>query len=615
MALALVRGVFWSAATPVWSPIDEMAHFGYAQSLGDGRGIPVIGTDLISTDVIIAAKHSPIADFRGEPYQPTPEDALWGPARHQYEATAGPIPYVYLATAYVVAAPAGLTGQILAMRIAAAALVLAVIALTWTLARRLFPASPPVWLVAAALVTVVNSFAFGAVTNDSAAVALALASLLTLLRALDDRGSLRGVAIAGLVLGAAILTKGTVLVVAPVMLVVVVTWIRDVRPSAGRIARMLVTYSALAAIVLAPWLIWNLATYGATSGVAEVIRVLPPSTTTFTIDRLGTDVAGSQWGMWANQLLSGGATAALWLGSIVATSLAALVVATRRGQRDVAFGVAVCLGSLPTAIIVLEVVNYTLMRGGGAPIGRHLLPVAPILLVGLAGSLATVVGPRWLVAVAGSILCTALVLEMVATVDLFARSYERAVIDEAFVPVDDQGWSDAIELVATVTVDPPCPVAAMSLGLPPGSQPSLVVVAADGTRTPVAPVATTSGIPIYAAPDLDSVWYRFPVELAERFTIELPPETLLNVARDDRSPAMSAGGSDPVGRIYCRGSDARDVAFTRDYGPGHLGGIPRAAFLIAQAAVIAIGVALTAAAWWAAVRRPRPILTEETAAT
>ncbi len=603
------HGVYWAVATPVWSPVDEMAHFAYVQSIADGHGVPVIGQDLVSDDVIVTAKSSPTAIYREQPFHASNTDPNWGPARHQYEATAAPTYYALMVVPYWLGRPFGTPGAILAIRLATLLIGLLAIPITWALARRMLPRHPPAWLVAPLLMVVANSLAFGAVSNDSLAVVLGAASVLLLLRALGRTSRARGaVVLAGFTFGVGIATKATMLTIAPVLATVAVTWWIARRPGAAAAARTAATYAIAAVGAFAPWLVWNLSTYGAISGVGQVNGVLAPGSTSFSFSRLWTEVGTARLGLWANQLLLGERYNVLWLLLAAAAPIVAITVAARRRRPDDVFGMAVGALALPAGFVCSELVNFGLMHGSGAPLGRHLLPVIPFTVIAVSGALVTIVTRRWLATTALAIVTAAFFLESRATLDLLRRSYERTVHDVAWTPIVDQSWADYGATPTAVLVSPSCPVTAVSLGFA-GPPPPAVVVRTEDRSWSVPAVGVSSSMQLYQTPTLDSAWYPLPTELSVPFTIDVPAGSVINVSDTDRSselalvPALGGGQADPVAHLYCKGSDAREVAFARDYAIGHPDAITRDMLRVTPFAATAAAALATIGAFSLALRR------------
>jgi len=68
----------------VWNPIDEAQHYSYVESIATGNGLPVVGEDKLSSDILEIAKASPTQPFQSQGYLLT-EDFDWGAFGESYE--------------------------------------------------------------------------------------------------------------------------------------------------------------------------------------------------------------------------------------------------------------------------------------------------------------------------------------------------------------------------------------------------------------------------------------------------------------------------------------------------------------------------------------------------
>jgi hypothetical protein len=608
LAFGLARGVVWAALTPVFSPIDEIAHFGYVESLAQGHGIPTIGRNLIGSDILRAAKASPTSVFRGQPFRATNTDPDWGPTRQQYEGTSGPLYYGLMVVPYWLGHPFGVWGSVLAVRLATVLLALVTVPMTWALARRLFPRQPRVWLVAPALVVATDSMLFGWVTNDSLSVVLGLASILALLRALDDQPARGWVAGAGALLGLAVVGKTTTAVVAPVLLVVAVVWWRQARPPAARLARTAATYAGAAFIVYVPWLAWNLVQYHSPSSWAAEDKAIGYTMgRPITLANLARDLGDVRLGLMASQLLRAAGYDAFWLVLLIVLAVAAAIVSWRRRAWDDLTGIVLAAFALPAGLVVEEVMNLTFTQGTLQPAGRHMLVLVPVALTGLAGALGVLATRRWVLVAAGVVVTVALALEVRAGADLVDRAYLASSYQSGLAPVVDQGWSDRTIVVPAVEVHPTCPVEGFWLGFAGPPPPQLDVGVGDQVQ-PVDATAASTDQPLYGSPSADTAWYRLPQALAEPFDIELPAGVSLQASDTDRTPALALPGSDgdPVARLYCREPSARSTAFRPAYAPNHPSGLDLDRLRALAAVELALAAAATAVAAVVAARGGRP---------
>jgi hypothetical protein len=106
-------------------------------------------------------------------------------------------------------------------------------------------------------------------SNAGLELVMGVALSLALWRALTERSD-RWLVIAGALTGAALLTKLTLMAFLPTLAVVLVTALR-----AGRV-RAAAAAAAIPALMLAPWVAFNLSTYGSPTGSGAVQRLMDP---------------------------------------------------------------------------------------------------------------------------------------------------------------------------------------------------------------------------------------------------------------------------------------------------------------------------------------------------
>ena len=232
LLLGVLKGGYWVVTTQVWSPVDEVQHYGYVESLARGQGIPTVGVDLLSDEAMYSVKSSPTSGYLVDPYQGNNDDPNWGATRHQYEGIHGPTYYALMTPFYWAGRPWGVTGSLMAIRMGTVLTALAAVPLTWAMARRLFPARSSIWLLGPALLVVWNSLNFGVVSNDALILPLAAAAGLQGLRALARPKRWEQAGLAGLLVGLTMVTKSTSLVLFPLMALLALWWV--IASSAGR---------------------------------------------------------------------------------------------------------------------------------------------------------------------------------------------------------------------------------------------------------------------------------------------------------------------------------------------------------------------------------------------
>ncbi|MEY2417474.1 MAG: hypothetical protein QOG90_154, partial [Actinomycetota bacterium] len=89
--VGLLRGMWWVATTPLWSPIDEQAHYDFVEAIGRGDGIPIVGKTLVHDDVLRVEKSSPTSQWRSVPVPAHATRRQWHAVRQSYEAAQPPL--------------------------------------------------------------------------------------------------------------------------------------------------------------------------------------------------------------------------------------------------------------------------------------------------------------------------------------------------------------------------------------------------------------------------------------------------------------------------------------------------------------------------------------------
>ncbi|HVE90857.1 MAG TPA: hypothetical protein VNE62_00950 [Actinomycetota bacterium] len=156
--VAATRGTFWVMTIDVWSRLDEAQHFAYVESLAKGEGVPRVGQDRVSEDVLLIARSSGTSGHRTLPLESDPRDPRWGAFREQYEGIQGPVYYAALVLPYRAFRPLGPLAAVYAVRFASLLLALLTIPLVYLIARLLFPRHEWAWPASAAVLLAVPAF-------------------------------------------------------------------------------------------------------------------------------------------------------------------------------------------------------------------------------------------------------------------------------------------------------------------------------------------------------------------------------------------------------------------------------------------------------------------------
>ncbi|MEA2170295.1 MAG: hypothetical protein QOF76_3595 [Solirubrobacteraceae bacterium] len=261
LALALLGAVV-VARFPIWAPVDERAHYEFVQSLAEDGRLPEI-------DDVGSPEAQAIAD-RSWP-RPSPVDpATQGLAGRSYEAFQPPLYYVLATPAYALIGDH--RDKVFAVRVLDLLLYAIGAAMLALLARRLAPAGRRAPVLAAGLLVlawpglIVRGIT---ISNTALEFALAPAFLLAAWRAHEER-SARWLLAAGALFGACLLTKLTLVVLGPCLLLAACTVagfdLGRRRPAVAappvRNRRAALAALALPVAALAPWLIVNHARIG-----------------------------------------------------------------------------------------------------------------------------------------------------------------------------------------------------------------------------------------------------------------------------------------------------------------------------------------------------------------
>ena len=236
--LAAVNACSWAVITPVFQAPDEVDHFAYVQSLverGEGPspnpGSPLprwsSAETLALEDMNFFTDHqvggtklpwlrSQQSAYEAEVARTRPTAANGG--GYTTSAAHGPLYYLSLAPAYLVASNASVFSQLTLMRIFSALIGSLVVLFTYLLVRELAPARPWLAVLAALLVAFEPMYGFvsGIVNNDVGVNACAAALELLLIRILRRGITIPLGLVTGLVLLALPMIKGTGLSLYPV---------------------------------------------------------------------------------------------------------------------------------------------------------------------------------------------------------------------------------------------------------------------------------------------------------------------------------------------------------------------------------------------------------------
>ncbi len=262
LAALAIAALATVARFPVWALVDEAAHFDYVQSIVEDGRIPVLDEDHVHDEVLEIDEGT----YPGAPRVPAEERGLFG---RSYEGFQPPLAYALAVPAYAV--PVGHESKVRVLRLWGVVLLGLAVFLTWLLARRVAPDAPLVAFSAALTFLLWPGLVVRAVTFSNAALEIVLGAALSLALwlALTERSE-RWLIGAGALTGAALLTKLTLMAFIPSLAIVCVAFLR-----AGRV-RAVAAAAGIPALMLAPWIAFNLHTYDSPTGSRAVQRLMDP---------------------------------------------------------------------------------------------------------------------------------------------------------------------------------------------------------------------------------------------------------------------------------------------------------------------------------------------------
>ena len=291
-AIALVPALALAIGQPVWSRVDEAAHYDviaqYAAGVYPHDSVTTVRPETVEvmqrTDVygfvVDGAYARPDLALGPQPIPSGISDSahvLWI-RRHgfqfSYEAFQPPLYYALALPAWLAGhALGGAIGAVYSVRIFDALLAALLAPLSMLIALRLWPANRAAAWGAAVLAAVLPGVALNmtAVTND---VLVSVLGAVCILVAISGAWTPKRVALVGLLLGAALLTKTTAIAIVPALAVALLQRHRGGgwKPLAG--------VGAISAACIAPWLVSNLAIYGEVVTTREQLAMaaFPPRT-------------------------------------------------------------------------------------------------------------------------------------------------------------------------------------------------------------------------------------------------------------------------------------------------------------------------------------------------
>ena len=286
LAAIIAFGTIAAVKAPIFSPIDETGHFDYVRVVAEQHRPPVLGEDEMG--------HAPLALFRGlDPdSEPPPRvEPARGLLKESYQAFEPPL--YYFAVAPLFAITDDWSQRVKLVRLAGLGILLGAAFVLYLLAGRVAPrAQLPIFSLSLT-VLMWPGVLLRAVTVSNVGLELLMTCVFVYVAWIaDERRSERWLLLAGVALGLAVLSKFTLVALAPLLLVVAV---RHVLASRGRRSLLVAAAAvALPVLVLSPWLVFNLVHYDTLTanslGKHLQEHLINPHNVTYTVGRFADQV-------------------------------------------------------------------------------------------------------------------------------------------------------------------------------------------------------------------------------------------------------------------------------------------------------------------------------------
>ena len=264
--LTLLIGGALVVAQPLWSPVDELGHYAYVEHVAEAHSLPVLGQTSMPQPVLAILHHESPAGYFVDP-------ATQGLYGFSYEAFQPPL--YYLVATPVFALESDYVQKAYAIRAFDLGLLLVTAGLGLRLCLDLLGRRWRYGYVMLLAVLILPGLVARSVAISNAALAMPIAMgfLVVALRAVAAPSRSR-VLLAGLVLGAGLLTEVQLVALAPVFLVAISRlWLRQ---ATWADRAVVVGLTAVPAVLLLPWLAFNLVHFHAVTAQAVAFQMQDP---------------------------------------------------------------------------------------------------------------------------------------------------------------------------------------------------------------------------------------------------------------------------------------------------------------------------------------------------
>ncbi len=552
MSAGLVRAGYWAILLEFPSPIDEIQHVAYIDTLTTEFRPPVIGHDHIPPSMTELAKQSPTFAMRS---RPVPTDAThpgWGPVGQSYEGGQTPLGYAPFVPVWAVAQFLSPAWSLFALRLVAVVLAVLPLPLLVAAGRRVFPDRPEVGFLAAAVyLAVPASWVHGAIPAGDVLVPTAgLLALLALTTVVDRGADLRSAAHVGLATSGMLLVKPTTLGVVPLVLVAGL-WLAWRRLPWRRWARWVGVAATATILPLLPWVLWNILAYGSPSAADANDLILGGAQfdVPFGWEALRLHTQTAMEGLFGLARIDRAwdAVNLRWLALLAVVTVGGSAVAWYRGRRGEALILPGLAVTIPAAFAGMLVVIFVIFGGRSSVVGRHLLVALPMGCLAIAAGAVTMLGRRLGTALLLVVAAVGLLPVEAGLVERFldVTYFEHAPGDAALAEQDD--LARAVGPVDDIDVDADCPVRIVDVVTDGPAE--FTVRAPDGTV--LSPEAHSS--------ILRPSWVRFELPRAT-------PEVELSVVGTAPELPVTRDGSAAV-RAWCDSDDPKATTYAAMHDP------------------------------------------------
>jgi hypothetical protein len=570
LAVGLIRGLYWVAMTEVPGPIDEAAHLAYIESIATGDGIPVVGEDKPSANILKLLRYTTTGPGRYFPLDPESPEG-WGASGEQYEAIQPPLYYLVMALPFKLAGSSGIVAALYTVRVLSLLVALAAVPLTWLLARELFPRQPVIAPLSAAVLVAVNGYnsSLSSVTNDALVMPLSVAALWLVVRGWH-RQTIPAAVACGIAMGLSVLSKSNA---AALLLMVPLALVIFPRPrEEGRTLLQGIRWVAITAVVagltLVPWLAWNFSAYGTISGGGEITSELLSSLVPvydLSLGGIRSHLVNATSAFWQFRTATEPSVYGKVLFAAAGISLVAGLVGSFRSRRHTEARSLVFLALVgPVVFVFMALVVYTAYTG--SIVGRHMFPaMVPAIVMMVAGAILAL-GTRFGSFALCALVLVALFLERGENRTFIDAVYLRNIVEEGVAPVVDQNLNTAWVNTNLLRVNSPCPVRYLGVAFEKG-EPALAVLLIPGQEEPAVAVRILP-----------------PVNGVTTFQLKPPyPKDFVAAFPDAVNVASAPGGARSVGffdpaadrarapmaQLHCRTGDWRQARFSQLYDQNH----------------------------------------------